>query len=176
MSSDLYNKIVADRGSIENLLARIPSFRGYIEKQDRRQADMMLREYITKQLEQRIQRMVQIEKMILDNGGMAYMSRTRDVKGRIQHYKDRVSTAAPGYSGMFDSMKIGEDELELIYTFDEAQIRYVDKLDMALEKLQQAAMENEGLEAAIMALNQVATEAHEAFTLRDDLLTNLGNI
>lgn len=169
--SELYDKIVNQRGSLEKLIARIPGFRGYQDKQARRTADTQLREYIASQVQQRIDRLVRLEKIILDNVGMMHMSRTRDVKGQLQLYHDRVATAAPGYSGMWAQMKIGAEELELIYAFDEAQMRYVDLIDMALEQLEQAALNREGLEEAILNLDDAVREANDAFKLRDDLLT-----
>lgn len=170
--SDLYNRIVNQRGDLENLIARIPGFKGYHEKAARRTADRMLRDHIASQVQKCIDKMVRIEKIILDNGGLAYMSKTRDVKGRIQLYHDLVATAAPKYSGMWAQMKIGPDELDQIYAFDEAQIRYPEKMDMALEKLKEAALQKEGIDEALMELDDVAVEAREAFALRDDVITN----
>ncbi len=169
--SQLYDRIIQQRGSLEKLVARIPGFKGYQENQARRSADTMLREYLARQIQQRVDRMVQIEKLVLDVLGLSYMSRTRDVKGKIQLYHDRVDSAMPGYSGMWAQMKIGSEELETIYAFDEAQMRYVDMLDDALERFREAVMNKDGVDAALMAVDDVATEANEAFKLRDDLLT-----
>lgn len=172
--SELYEQIMRQKGSFENLIMKIPGFKGYQDKQARRHADTMLREYIAGQIEQSKGKFVRIEKLILDNAGMKYMPRTRDVKGKIQLYHDKVSTATPGYSGMWAQMKIGTEELEEIYTFDEAQIRFVEALDTILDTLQQAALSQEGLDQAIMKVDDAATEALNAFAMRDDLLTRFG--
>lgn len=171
--STLYDQIISQRGSMENLMARIPGFRGYLEKATRRTADTMVREYIAGQIQQRIDNFIRVEKIILDNGGLQYMSKTRNLKGRMQLYHDKVATAAPGYSAAFSAVKVNEEELERVYAFDEAQIRYVDKLDAVLEKLKQAALQKEGLDEAIVSVDDIITEAIQAFELRDDVLTNL---
>lgn len=172
--SELYERIVSQRGSLERLVARIPGFRGYQENQARRTADRMLRDFLADQVKQRVERLISIEKLILDGGGLAYMTRTRDVKSRLRRYQDSIETAVPGYSGMFAQIKIGPEELEKIYSFDEAQMRYLDQFDEALDRLQTAAASKDGLESAIAALDGVITEALNAFALRDDVLTNLG--
>ncbi|MFW5691857.1 MAG: hypothetical protein ACOCX3_00750 [Chloroflexota bacterium] len=172
--SELYDRIVNNRGSFERLIARIPGFRGYQDKQARRKADELLREHLAREIDARLGRLVRIEKLILDNLGMEYMPRTRDVKGKIQLFHDRVATAAPGYSGMWAQMKIGAEELERIYSFDEAQIVSVEKISIALDKLEQAALARSGVEEAIYELDTVASEALEAFSLRDEVLTQLG--
>jgi hypothetical protein len=171
--SDLYNQIVSQRGSFENLIARIPGFGGYIDKSARRTADRMLRDHIADQLTQRINRFTQIEKKLLDNGGFSSMSKTSHVKMKLQTFRDRVKAAAPGYSGFGEAVKIGAEELERIYSFDEALIRYDDKLDEALNTFEQNVTSKEGVDAAIDALDSLATEANEAFTLREDVLTNI---
>jgi len=171
--SDLYNQIVSQRGSFERLVARLPGFRGYVDKSARRTADRMLRDYIADQLTRRINRFGQIERKLLDNGGLGYMSKTANVKMKLQTFRDRVKAAAPGYSGFGDAIKVGPEELERIYSFDEALIRYNDRLDEALTTFEQNVTSNEGVDAAIDALGSLATEANEAFTLREDVLTNI---
>lgn len=171
--SELYDKIVSQRGSIERLMARIPGFKGYQEKEARRQADSMLRAYLSGELQKRVDRLVRLENRILDKIGMAPLTATRDAKTVMQHYVDRVKTAAPKYDGMWATMKIGPEDLEKIYSFDEAQVQYVDKFDGALDALEAAIAEPDTLDGAVEGLHTVATEAHDAFDLRDEVLTNL---
>ncbi len=173
--SDLYNRIVSERGSFERLLARIPGIRGYVEKGARRESNDMLRDYIATQLSQRVNRLAQIERTLLDNGGLGYMSKTQSAKTKLQTFRDRVKTAAPGYSGFMAAVKIDDEALERIYAFDEAMIRYVDQLDDALNTLQTAVDSSDGINEAIAALDAITIEANEAFTLRDDVLTNIGS-
>ncbi len=171
--SDLYNQIVNERGSFERLLARMPGFRGYVDKAARRTADRMLRDHIAGLLEQRIQRLIGIERKLLDNGGFSYMSKTANVKMKLQTFHDRVKAAAPGYSGFAEAVKVGAEELERIYSFDEALIRYADRFDEALTTLETNVTSNEGIDDAISQLETLATEANQAFLLREDVLTNL---
>lgn len=172
--SELYEKIVSKRGSFERLIARLPGFKGYQDLQARRAADRVLREYITGELDKRINRFVQLEKLILDlPGGLSYMSRTRAAKGKMQLYRDKIFTEAPGYSGTWGQMKIGAEELERIYAFDEAHIGYADKFDVVLDALEQAILNQDNLEQVIWDLENLATEAINAYDLRDEVLTNL---
>lgn len=171
--SDLYNRIVNQRGGLEELLARIPGFRGYLDKATRRTADRMLRDYIAFMLSSRVQRLVALENRLLNEGGLRHMSETASVKSKLQHYRDRVAAAMPGYSGFDSAVKIEAEELELLYSFDEAQIQYVDRLDSALTGLENAITNKEDIESAIAALDAVTVEALEAYGLREQVLTNL---
>jgi hypothetical protein len=171
--SDLYERILRERGSFENMLTRIPGFQGYLDRGARRDADRMLRDYIAAELDQRIDRFARAERRLLDNDGFSYMSHTASTKTRLQTYRDRVSAATPGYSGFMDAIKVGENELELLYAFDKAQIRYLDRLSAGLEVFESAVVAKEGIEGALDGLDALALEADDAFRLRDDVITNI---
>jgi hypothetical protein len=173
--SEIYNEIVNNRGGLERLVARIPGFKGYQDKQARRMADRMLRDYVAGLVDERIRHLVRVENLILDNVGIEFMTKTRAVKGKLQTLSDKINSAAPGYSGMWAQMKIGAEQMEQLYSFDEAQVRYVERLDLPLEALEKAAFDREGIEEAIFELSKMADDALAAYELRDDLLTGFAN-
>lgn len=175
MGSDLYNQIVNQRGSLETLMAKIPGFKGYHEKNARRQADRMLRDYLGQQFDGLVGRFARIERKILDNGELKHMSRTREVKDKMQAYTEKVKTAAPKYSSMFEEIKIDNDALDRIYAFDEAQVRFVSKFEMALDTLEETVKSGDDFGDALDAVYEVAVEAIEAFELRDDEIARLGD-
>lgn len=176
MSSELYEKIVSQRGTLESLVARIPGFRGYHEKNARRQADTMLRHYIADRIDGIVRMFTRVENMILDDGkGLSNMSKTREVKSRLQSYRDRVATANPKYSGMFEAIKIGNDELDRIYAFDEAQLRYVDEIETNVGILQTTVQNGEDFKAALNAVLDSVETAIQVFSMRDDQILQLSD-
>lgn len=171
--SELYDQIVSQRGGFERLLNRIPGFRGYLDKGTRRTADRMLRDHIADLLTQRVNRLAQIERRLLDDGGLRYMSKTQSAKTKLQTYRDRVKAAAPGYSGFMEAVKVDAEALEKLYAFDEAQMRYADRVEDTLNLLEDAVNKKEGVEDAIRVLDSLTIEANDAFSLREDVLTDL---
>lgn len=171
--SELYDQIVSQRGGFERLLNRIPGFRGYLDKGTRRTADRMLRDHIADLLTQRVNRLAQIERRLLDDGGLRYMSKTQSAKTKLQTYRDRVKAAAPGYSGFMEAVKVDAEALEKLYAFDEAQMRYADRFEDTLNILEDAVNKREGVEDAIRVLDSLTIEANDAFSLREDVLTDL---
>jgi hypothetical protein len=172
-NNTIYNQIVSQRGSFENLVAKIPGFRGYHEKNARREADRLLRDYLANEIERLVKRFNRIENKMLDAGGMKHMTRTREIKAKLQAYTERVQTANPGYSAMFAEIKIGNDELDRIYAFDEAQMQYVLKLEKALDALEDEVKKGDGFADALDAVEEAANEANDAFELRDDEILKL---
>ncbi|MCU0463028.1 MAG: hypothetical protein MUF38_00485 [Anaerolineae bacterium] len=171
MSSALYDKIVSQRGSLENLIAKIPGFKGYHEKNARRHADRLLREHISAELDRRYKRFEDVEREVLDlAGGLMKMTDTRRAKTKLRTYRDRVYTAAPKYDGMFAQLKIGNKELDEIYAFDEAQVNYISLIDIKLDALAEA-VGKDNFDKALDEFVDVVNEADDAFDLRDNVIT-----
>lgn len=171
--NDLYARIVRERGKLESLVAKVPGFRGYMEMTARRQADRLIREHVAEQLKLQLNRLPTIEKQLLDQGGLAYMSKTRSAKTKFQTFIDRVATDTPGYSGFFDALKIGPEDLEVVYAFDAALLDYADKFKEKLDALQDAALAGQGVDEAIRELDALTIEANEAYSLRDSVLKGI---
>jgi hypothetical protein len=171
--SNLYDQIVRERGTVRNWMDRIPGLGGYLDKGDRRTADRMIREHLAKELQQRLSRFINMEKQILKTAGMSAMTDTREAKTKFQTYIDKVKAAPPGYSGFFAAIDVDDMAMERLYAFDEAQIRYVDRMDAALNDLETAIEKDEAIQPAVQAIYNLAQEAMEAFSLREDVLTDL---
>ncbi|MCC6613558.1 MAG: hypothetical protein IT320_08775 [Anaerolineae bacterium] len=172
--SDLYERIVSQRDALPGLMKRIPGFTGYLDLTARRAADRMIRDHVSAEVATRLARMAQIGKRLVDTeGGLSKMSDFESARTKWQTYHDRVKAAAPGYQGFFELKKVDAMALEHLYSFDEAQLRFVDRLDEALTALDSAVRENSGVTDAIDSLDQLAVEANEAFKLRDDVITQI---
>lgn len=172
--SDLYERIVGQRGTFERVLGWIPGFKGYLDKGYRRDADRMIRDYVAGELTKCVARLVELERRILDmDGGLMMMSDTNSVKTKLQTFRDRVQAAAPGYSGFMESVKIGAEELERIYAFDEAQIRFAHGMNEGLDALDGAIASGTGIREAIQRLDRLTVEANTAFSLRDQVITQI---
>jgi hypothetical protein len=174
--SELYDRIISQRGKgkLEDLMNKIPGFTGYMDNKARRTADRLVRDHVASEVKRRITQFVDVEERLLNDGGLRYMSETSSVKSRMQLFHDRLKAVAPGYSGFFAEIEITADDMDKLYAFDEAIIRYVDELDSALIKLASAAETKEGVETALAEVDRVAGEANDAFSLRDNVIIDLG--
>jgi vacuolar-type H+-ATPase subunit I/STV1 len=176
MGSKIYEQIVAQRGQLENLMTRLPGFKGYHAKDARRKADRLLRDHLVQEIEALISRYDSLQKKLLDGGkGLAYMSRARDVKSKLQSYSDVVASAAPKYSGPFEAVKITEEHLDRIYAFDEAQFRFLHQFEQALDTLETAIDEGGDIDSALDTVYQAAEDALEAFRLRDNEILRISD-
>ena len=172
--SQLYDRIVAERGSFERLLARIPTFGGYLDLAARRAADRTLREYIADAISQHLSAFTRLQKRIMDSeGGLSFMQLFEGARLQWQTYHDRIAAAAPGYAGFFAVTKIDADDLARLYSFDEAQAEYADRFKESLASLEAVIGQPEAVKSAINAIEALGHEANDALRLRDDVFTGL---
>lgn len=170
---DLYKKIVEQRSGMAWLAGKLPGFRGYMENTTRRTADRMLRDHITDQFNQLLQELINIETKLVRAGGLSHMATTKSIKTKFQTLIDRIATDAPGYSGFLAANKITPDDLESIYAFDEAMIRYTEQISDGLAELNTAVVNKEGIDAALDNLDTIMLEANQAYDLRDDVIRGI---
>jgi hypothetical protein len=171
---DLFSKIVADRGSVESVMSRLPGFRGYMEMSARREADRMIRDHVAKQYDIQINRFAGIESNLVRQGGLMHMDRSKSIRTRMDNLRRRIATDVPGYSGFFASSKIGPEELQNVYAFDEAMLRYADQISKDLDALENSVNSGEGVDAVFGQLDRTVNEAAQAYDLRDDVLKGIG--
>ena len=129
------------RNILEKLGAKIPGFRGYLEREMRREVDKMQRDWLAGQVDRARFAM---------NGKIRDWTRgarleNLDLAGSIEKDLDRLANrirhADYGSSGFFDAVKIGEAELNRLYEFDLALSESVEYLALQVEQLPDTADE-----------------------------------
>jgi hypothetical protein len=88
---------------------------------------------------------------------------------KLRQFIDRVKTAAYGYAGLFDAVKIKEEELEKVYQYDLTLLEMADEVSSAIDNLE-VSIGTDGFPASIRNLNQKAQHSLDAFNQRAELL------
>ncbi len=174
--TDLYEEIKGERGRIESFLGQVPGYKGYKEKEMRREADKLLRDALGRRLEEQWRRLPDIQKQLLSAGQIEWLDDIESVTTRLQTLIDRIETATYGYAGLFDAVRVKEDELDQLYNFDMALTEEVGQIAGAIDQLETAVMTREGIGEAIAQLNATVTAANETFARRKDVITRTSTI
>lgn len=159
-------------GAIERLVKGLPGIRGYVDKEMRRDADRRLRELIARELEAQKQALFNTQQQLLRNGGLRYMATIDSAIQKLQILIDRVKTAADGYAGLFDPVKIREEQLDALYRFDVALANRTAELETAVENLRAAIVQSEGVDGAIDSLTELLDDLNRLFGRRNDAVVN----
>ena len=168
--SDLFDQVTGDQDIFKKIASKIPGFSGYIERQNRRAADKILRETIADHFEELYQRISALQTDFISQGEILYVDDLEKSAIKVRTFIDKVRRATYGYSGFFDAAKVNEDELARVYEYDSAMLDLEDEVGRAIDNVE-ASMGTDGLPAAIRNLTSNAQDCLDTFNKRDEVMT-----
>jgi hypothetical protein len=172
--SDLFDKVTGQMDFVKKLASKIPGFGGYIERQNRRAADKLLRESVADRFEELWKRTSNIQTEMVNAGMIALMDDMEQAAIQLRTFADKIRTASYGYAGFFDAVKINETELTQLYQYDLAFFDVADQIGRALDNTEASMGDEAGLKAAIRNLISLTREAVNTFDRRYEMIN--GNV
>jgi len=136
---DIKGKLADTQGALEQLARSIPGYVGYRDKEDRREADKQLRMVLAQRFQEQRDRLAEVQRQLTETGRLASIVALERSMMKLQLLIDRVRTAAYGYSGFFDAVKVREQQLESLHKFDEALAEQVQNIRILIDQLAEAA-------------------------------------
>lgn len=167
MTDQYFDKVSADIDPFKKILSYIPGFKGYIERQKRRDSDKILRDTVANRFEEQWQRIAAIQRDLVSQGELQYVDDLEAAAIKLRTFIDRIRRARRGYSGLFDAEKINEKELELLYQYDASLLAMTDEVARAIDNVE-ASIGSDGLPASIRNLTGVAQSCVDAYNRRDE--------
>ena len=168
---DFFQKVTSQQDPFKMLASFIPGFKGYIERQNRRDADKVLRDTVARRFEDQWRRTSQLQSDMVSNGQIAFVDDIEKAAIKLRTFIDKISTAPRGYSGMFDAVKINEKELESIYQFDAAFFDLAEQVGRGLDNVEASLGDPAALPAAIRNVTTLARQAVETYNRRSEAVT-----
>jgi hypothetical protein len=170
-----YDKVSRERGKVEEILGKIPGYKGYKEKEMRRESDRLLRESLVRDFGAQLNRLGPIQSIVLDNGGLEFMDDIGEVKTGLQTLMDRIRNAPMGYSGFFDAVRVKEDDLDRLEAFDQQLTAEIPKISAAFDELDKAANANDpaAVKTAVRAARATVKDSSALFDQRGRVITGI---
>lgn len=168
---DFFKTVTNMQDPFKKLASYIPGFNGYIERQNRRDADKLLRDTVARRFDEQWKRASQLQSDMVSNGQIAYVDDMEKAAINLRTFIDKISTAPRGYSGLFDAVKINEKELEKVYQFDAAFFELADQVKSAVDNVEATLGDEAALPAAIRNVTSLARLAVETYNKRSEAIT-----
>jgi hypothetical protein len=184
--TDVTSQIKDQRGGFAKVLAKLPGFKGYMEKETRRDADKIVRDAVAAKFTDQLDRLTELQNEMLSNGGFEFVDDVEQSAVKLRTFIDRVKTAPRGYAGVFDAVQVKEDELDQLYSFDYQLLSEADNLAAAIDQCRIApgvmpappAAEGaapapagpESFKAALSAVKRICTGLNDLYDKRQRLL------
>jgi len=123
---------------LREVLDRVPGYRGYRLKEERRDADRRVRAAVAEAYAAQLARVERIGRDLANARRIGEIGVVERASQAIRHYIDRVRTASPGYGGLFGERDVDGVALDQLRLFDEGLLVGVDELQPAIDRLEAA--------------------------------------
>lgn len=140
MSKSPFNKVKSEMRITEKIALLIPGFRGYKEKELRREADKLVRNYIDQQLMLSKDDLRVVFQRIVDNKLNDLWTDIDRLITNLDTVASEINHASYGYSGFFDAVKIQERNLDAMINYDQKLIDNIKSLDAEIKQFKDEAL------------------------------------
>ena len=171
---DLRETVDASQSGLESLARKIPGYKGYKEKELRREADKLLRMQVAGQLDDLRKRLSGLQMQLINQAQIEYVDDLERAVMKLQHLSDRLKTASYGYAGLFDAVKVKEEQLDALYEYDNQMLDFVDDIAADIDRVASVITAKEGIGEAITDLVGTTNEANLAFGHRGEAILQAG--
>jgi hypothetical protein len=114
----ILDKARAGQNALEQIANAIPGFAGYRERELRRDADKIQREFLASRLEECKKSLDGAALAASRVGALEAINDIETARKRLDKVTARIRYADRGYAGFFDAIKVNEDVLGRVYQFD----------------------------------------------------------
>jgi hypothetical protein len=156
----------------ERIVAALPGFRGYKEKELRRESDKLIRNNLALKLTKDKDSIRSISQKIADKRYMDVLTDVDRLNAKMDRITEKVNHASYGYSGFYDAVKIKEENLDRMITFDNQLLDEVNALTAAIEDLKTQLLSNNfaNLKDKIQAITDKFELLEDTFDKREEVI------
>lgn len=163
-----FDEAKAQRNWLERLGEKIPGFRGFQDRELRREVDKMQREYLAESIAGLKAVVRDRAQSFTDAAQIGSLHLFDRLDRRLDGLGQAIRFSDYGVTGFFDVEKIGEDELEKVYEFDLSLLGDIETLSGSLSAIPTPGADNP--EAAVEVALQQLGELEEKWSGRGTVI------
>jgi len=158
--SEALGKIESEMRISEKIMSLIPGFRGYKQKELRRESDRLVRNRVYEKLQGAAQDLREVYRELVDRGFVGMWEGVDRLAAKFDRISEKVNHASYGYSGFFDTIKVDEEKLDQLIRFDIDLINKADALTSKIDQIKRDAS-SAGAETLRTEIQNVLSSANE---------------
>jgi hypothetical protein len=169
---DVYSNVKGQMRLSERIAAAIPGFRGYKEKELRRESDRLIRNHLSLKLSATKDDLKQIFQKISDRRYFDVLTDMDRLVAKIDRITAKVDHASYGYTGFFNAIKVNEENLDRMIDFDNQLIENVDALngEVNLFKAELVSGDTKNIKNRILTITDKVEGLESAFDKRQEVI------
>ena len=117
-NSDVYSDVKGQMRLSERIAAFVPGFHGYKEKEIRRESDRLIRNHLYLKLSAEKTDLREISQKLSDRRYFDVLTDMDRLLAKMDRVVEKVNHASYGYTGFFDAVKVKEENLDNMISFD----------------------------------------------------------
>lgn len=168
----IYEKAKGEMRLSERILAELPGFRGYKEKELRRESDRLIRNSIYQRLVEARKDLKEIFQKLSDSRLHEVLQDMDRFIMRFDRVAEKINHASYGYAGFFNVVKVEEEKLDKMIEFDNGLVDDADKIVELTNTFKKEVMKQkfEKVLEHIQSLNDSLEELEEIFEGREEVI------
>jgi hypothetical protein len=157
----------AERNFPESVLRHVPGFRGYLEREYRRESDELQRNWLADRLQRSKRAVDDLARQLADAAQVDVLPQIDRLRVRLDRLLGRIRGAMQGYSGFFDLVRIDVPLLDRVYEHDAALNEQVEAFATAAEQL---PGKPDQASTAVADLRRQVDDIERQWDAREDML------
>jgi len=169
---ELYEKAKEEMRLSERILAELPGFRGYKEKEIRRETDKLVRNHLYRKMTEARKDLKEVFQQLSERRLYEVLTEMDRLVMRFDRVAEKINHASYGYAGFFNVLKVQEEKLDKMISFDSGLIDHVKEiLDEATAfKGEVMKKEFEKVREHIQKLSDSLEVLEETFDEREEII------
>ena len=168
---NLEDRVDNQRGYLRRIAGLIPGFSGYSDREKRREADKLEREFLAQKIVAQKNGVRRLMDDFTAAGKIEGISNFDKILNKIDKLAARIRNASYGWSGLFDAIEIRSAELEKLYQYDLGLVEGVQELATAIAEMQKLASDPPAAQAKARDVGELVDRMDDYFSRRTELVT-----
>jgi len=168
----MYEKGKAEMRLSERILAELPGFRGYKEKELRRESDKLIRNHIYQRLSEARKDLKEVFQKLSDSKMHEVLTDMDRFIMRFDRVSGKINHASYGYAGFFNIVKVEESKLDKMIEFDTNLLTEAEKIVAKADAFKKEVVKQkfEKTRDHLSSLEDMLEMMEEAFDQRDEVI------
>ncbi len=170
-----FQRVQSQTGLLEKVMLFIPGFRGYKEKEMRRESDRMLRDRLFRSLTQAENAFKDVYRELVEANVSETIGDADHLVAKLDRISEQINHAEEGYSGFYDAVKVREEDLDRMTAFDANMVDSIQNISQAVNNLSSevSASKYDQARQHIMEITGMVNDLENTFNQRKNVIVGV---
>jgi hypothetical protein len=167
------DQVKSKENFLEKITRIIPGYNGYVNRDNSRELDTILRNTLATQLDTNHMKLKNSILNLSQRGKLFESDGIDKLDKKLQQCVAKFKAAARGYSGAFDVVKVKEDKLNQLYEFDAGLLGNVEAISAACSEMENNTKSNTDVKPSQEKVSALLDELVKQFDARENILNTV---